>query len=147
MEFPVPESLKLEHDGLHKILLKATQETGKIGEAAKNVANILHLHFVKEEKYAMPPLALLKDLSRDKIIPEMKTVLEITQSLENDLPQMLEEHKMIVKALNELISACEKENKPHYIEFAEKLKLHAQNEEEVIYPAAILVGKYLQSKF
>jgi hypothetical protein len=28
--------------------------------------------------------------------------------------------------------------------FAEKLKLHAKNEEEVFYPAAILVGEYLK---
>ena len=30
-----------------------------------------------------------------------------------------------------------------YVEFAEDLKLHAQTEEEVTYPAAILVGEYL----
>jgi hypothetical protein len=30
------------------------------------------------------------------------------------------------------------------VHFAEKLKLHAKNEEEVLYPAAILVGEYLK---
>jgi hypothetical protein len=30
--------------------------------------------------------------------------------------------------------------------FAEKLALHAQTEEEVLYPAAILVGEYLKLK-
>lgn len=28
--------------------------------------------------------------------------------------------------------------------FAEKLKLHAQTEEEVLYPAAILLGEHLK---
>jgi hypothetical protein len=30
--------------------------------------------------------------------------------------------------------------------FAEKLMLHAKTEEEVLYPAAILVGEYLKLK-
>ena len=30
--------------------------------------------------------------------------------------------------------------------FAEKLRLHAQNEEEVLYPASILIGEYLRLK-
>jgi len=38
------------------------------------------------------------------------------------------------------------ENKPQYAEFSEKLILHAQTEEEVMYPAAILVGEYIKLK-
>ena len=53
---------------------------------------------------------------------------------------MLEEHKQIVGALENLTHAAKQENKSEYIHFAEKLKLHAQTEEEVLYPAAILVG-------
>jgi hypothetical protein len=59
---------------------------------------------------------------------------------------MLEEHKQIVAALDKLKLAATEENKTEYIEFAEKLKLHAQTEEEVMYPAAILVGKYVKFK-
>jgi hypothetical protein len=33
------------------------------------------------------------------------------------------------------------------VEFTHKLKMHAQNEEEVLYPAAILVGEYLKLRF
>ena len=32
-----------------------------------------------------------------------------------------------------------------YVHFAEKLTMHAQTEEQVLYPAAILVGEYLSS--
>jgi len=35
---------------------------------------------------------------------------------------------------------------PEHARFAEKLMLHAQTEEEVLYPAAILVGEYLKVK-
>lgn len=146
MEYKTPESLKKEHEELHKILFKATQEPGKIGEAAKNVAKILHLHFIKEEEYAIPPLSLLNELSKGNVTEEMKSVLEMTQKLQNDLPHMLEEHKLIVASLDYLLSAAKEKNKSEYVEFAEKLKLHAQTEEEVMYPAAILVGEYLKLK-
>jgi len=48
---------------------------------------------------------------------------------------MLEEHKEIVAALKNLIEAAKKEKKMEYARFADKLMLHAQNEEEVLYPA------------
>jgi len=32
------------------------------------------------------------------------------------------------------------------VAFAEKLRLHAAIEEEVLYPAAILVGKYVKQR-
>jgi hypothetical protein len=37
-----------------------------------------------------------------------------------------------------------RENKPRVQHFAERLKQHAKTEEEVLYPAAILVGEYLK---
>ena len=57
MIFSIPKSLKLEHGELHAQLSRATKEKGKIGIAAKNVANVLHAHFVKEE--VMYPAAIL----------------------------------------------------------------------------------------
>jgi hypothetical protein len=41
------------------------KEGGKVGEAAKAVANVLHPHFEKEEEYALPPLGLLSCLARE----------------------------------------------------------------------------------
>ena len=146
MEFKIPHSLKAEHEKLHQELVKATQAGGQTGEAAKAVAELLHIHFVAEEEYAMPPLGLLAPLAEGKITPEMGAVLTMTGKLKAELPHMLQEHKAIVGALEALVKAAKAESKPEYIHFAEKLILHAQNEEEVLYPAAILVGEYLKLK-
>ncbi len=59
---------------------------------------------------------------------------------------MLEEHKQIVLALNNLIAVAKKYNEKEHIEFAEALVDHAKAEEEVLYPAAMLVGQYVKSK-
>ena len=146
MEFKIPKPMKLEHEELHAQLAKATKEKGKIGEAAKAVAKVLHQHFVNEEAYAIPPLGLLPMLARGMVSEEMKEVLAMTDKLKNELPKMLEEHKAIVAALEGLKVAAKRAKKPKYIRFAEKLALHAQTEEEVSYPTAILIGEYVRMK-
>jgi hypothetical protein len=146
MEFRIPQSLKTEHEELHAELAKAARESGKVGDAAKVVASLLHPHFVKEEEYAMPPLGLLPLLAEGKVTPEMVAVLAMTDRLKAEHQQMLREHKAIVAALEKLVAAAKAENKLEHANFAEKLMLHAQNEEEVLYPAAILVGEHLKLK-
>lgn len=138
--------MKAEHAELHQELAKAIGAGGKVAETAKVVAELLHAHFVKEEEYALPPLGLLSSLAEGKVTPEMRKAIGISNRLKADLPQMLQEHKAIVSALDKLIAAAKQENKPEHAHFAEKLILHAQNEEEVLYPAAILVGEYLKLK-
>lgn len=146
MKFPIPESLKAEHEELHAELGRARDAGGRTGEAAKAVAETMHPHFVREEEIAMPPLALLTALADDDLSPEMSEVLAMTERLEAELPRMLEQHKDIVAALERLSRAAEDEDKPEIARFVEKLILHAQTEEQVLYPAAILVGRYVKLK-
>jgi hypothetical protein len=128
------------------MLRNATKEPGEIGDAAKAVAKLMHPHFIKEEEYALPPLGLLRDLAQGKVSPDMKEVLGLTNRLKAELGQMLEEHKSIVAALEVLSIAAKKANKVEYVEFAKALTLHAQTEEEVSYPTAILIGEYIREK-
>jgi hypothetical protein len=144
MEFKIPKSLQAEHAELHEELAKAIAAGGKVSEAAKTVAALLHTHFEKEEEYALPPLGVLAELAQGRVTPEMRSAIVMADKLKADLPHMLQEHKDIVVALRKLIAGAKQENKLEQARFAEKLILHAQNEEEVLYPAAILVGEYLK---
>ena len=146
MKFEIPRPLKAEHDELHGELVEATKAGGRTGDAAKTVAKLLHPHFVKEEEYALPPLALLVALSQGKVEAGMADVLKMTDRLKPELTTMLSEHKKIVGALAKLVDAAKAENKPAIVHFAEKLMLHAQTEEQVLYPAAILVGEVVRAK-
>lgn len=146
MIFTIPDPLKLEHEELHAELVRATQAGGRVGEAAKGVAKVLHDHFVKEEEFALPPLGLLSSLARGEVDEEMKIATGMTDRLKAELPKMIEEHKAVVAELKKLIAAADADNKPEHARFAEKLMLHAQTEEEVLYPASILVGEYLKLK-
>jgi hypothetical protein len=147
MKTKIPESLRLEHEELHGQLSALTKTSGKVAEAAKLVAQTLHPHFVAEEEFAIPPLGILSQLAEGNITEDMKEILKMTGRLKAELPRMLEEHKAILRALDKLIEAAHEENHPEAVEFAEKLKLHAKTEEEVTYPTAILIGKYLKLRF
>ena len=140
----IPESMKAEHQELHEELYAATQAPGPVGEAARRVADVLHAHFEREEAFALPPLGLLSDLAAGHLGPELRQALPMTERLKADLPEMLAEHQAIVAALDKLAAAAQQAGEARYVRFAEKLKLHAQTEEQVSYPTAILIGEYIK---
>ncbi|HZN25838.1 MAG TPA: hemerythrin domain-containing protein [Burkholderiales bacterium] len=142
----IPASLKAEHDQLHAELDRAAGEPGALGEAARVLARLLHPHFVKEERYAMPALTLLPKLAWGTVSSDMAWVLPLTRRLKAELPLMVLEHKDIVAALERFRARAQEAGRADYERFAEALMLHAQTEEEVLYPAAELVGQYLEIK-
>jgi hypothetical protein len=146
MKLEIPQAMKTEHDELHSELARLTGAGGRTGEAAKAVAKILHAHFVKENEYALPPLSLLVPLSQGAFDAGMAEVLKLTDKLAADMPAMLSEHQDVIVALRKLTDAATAENKPEGAEFARMLTAHAQMEEEVTYPTALLVGLYVKNQ-
>jgi hypothetical protein len=146
MSHSVPASLKAEHDHLHVELASATREPGALGEAARELADLLYPHFQKEEQYAMAPLGLLSRLAWGTVTTEMSWVLPLARRLKAELPLMLLEHKDIVAAVRRFRARADEAGRADYQRFADALLLHAHLEEEVLYPAAELVGEYLALK-
>jgi hypothetical protein len=146
MKFEIPSSLKEEHKELHESLEKFTYLPGKTGQAAKDLAKVLHPHFVKEEEFAMPQLGLLYDLAKGQVTNDMKETISMSDKLKKEWQEMLSEHKQIVAYIDKLSKAAKEEKQQQVLRFTEALKLHAKTEEEVLYPASILVGEYLKLK-
>jgi hypothetical protein len=144
MRLETPSSLREEHAELHAMLTRATREIGPLGDAARRVAQLMKPHFLREEQFAMPPLGVLREIADGEVTDEHAKVLAITTRLREELPQMLEEHRRIVEALQALLAAARAADKVEYAEFAHKLMVHAHMEEEVLYPAALLVGEYIR---
>jgi len=59
---------------------------------------------------------------------------------------MLAEHRGILEALNRLRDAAARAGRSDIVAFAETLTEHAQTEEEVMYPAAVLVGQTVRQR-
>lgn len=148
IKIQIPKSIQTEHEEIHSTLIEATKAPGRVGIAAKELAEVLHPHFVREEQIALPPLGLLAPLAAGKPLPEgvVRDALSMTDSLRSELPRMLEEHKAIRAAVEKLQLAARAEHATKYERLAEQLALHAQTEEEVLYPASVLVGDLIRAK-
>ena len=142
----IPQSLQTEHAEIHDALAKATRAPGRVGAAAKELAAVLDPHFERENQIALPPLGLLAPLAAGKTPAGLQEALAMTDALRKELPRMLEEHKQIRAANEKLRTAAREEKAYAYEQFAETLASHARTEEEILYPAAILVGDVIRAR-
>lgn len=145
---PIPKSVQAEHEAIHSTLVEATKAAGRVGKAAQQLAEVLHPHFVREEQIALPPLGLLARLAAGARLSDAEATeaLSMTDALKRELPRMLEEHTRIRAAVDNLRAAAKAERAAKYEELAGDLALHAQTEEEVLYPAAVLVGDLVRAR-
>lgn len=142
----VPASLKAEHHAIHEELDQATKLAGPVGAAARDLTAVLHPHFVREDQIALPPLGLLAPLARGEFSPDMLDVLPMTDALRVELPRMLEEHKAIRAATLRLRQAAEAAGNARVVELTQTLAAHAQTEEELFYPTAVLIGDLVRAR-
>jgi hypothetical protein len=135
-----------EHEHLHHQLDAAIASGDATGERAREVAAILQSHFEQEEAFAMPPLGLLDPLARNEPLDDatVKEAIKMAERLRDEYANMLHEHEVLTAALHRLASAAREENKPDHAAFAEALIMHAQHEEQVLYPATLVIGEYLK---
>jgi hypothetical protein len=146
MDLPVPRALRTEHQDLHRELRRLTQAGGRVGEAARRVAELLHPHFAREEDWALPPLAALVRLAQEPATADLAPLLARAERLRAELPRMLEDHRRVMEALRALKAAARAARHAEALAFADRLRHHAEVEEQVLYPAAVLVGEYLRAR-
>jgi len=143
MTLGIPGSMKEEHEELHEQLKKATEMPGKVGQAAKNVARVLHPHFERENELALPEIGIARELAEGKRSPDFAVARRLCVEFKQEYVKMLQEHQEIVKALNELEKEAKASGRRSVVEFSRNLKLHAMTEEALTYPAALMIGKLL----
>ncbi|HEX6309527.1 MAG TPA: hypothetical protein VFZ69_15120 [Longimicrobiales bacterium] len=143
-----PEPLRIEHAAIHARLEAALDAPGAVGTAASELARVLAPHFERENQIALPPLGLLASLARGEAIPPDRAAraLAMTDSLRAELPGMLEEHVRIEAAARKLEHVAREHGDAEVEELARELQLHARTEQEVTYPAAVLVGTLLRRR-
>ena len=144
MELRTPTPLQSEHQALFAEISAAARYDGRTGKAARLVARLLERHFALEDEFVFPPLGLLPALAQGTIEPEMAAALVMTNRLNDELPNLIAVQRVIIAALEELMTVAEEEGHAELVGFAENMMLHEEMERDVSYPTAILIGKYLQ---
>ena len=109
-------------------------------------ASLLGTGRAMPEQIALPPLSMLAPLARGERVATSSWLLPMTDSLRRELPRMLREHEAIRAATKRLAEAARAERQTSAARLAETLALHARSEEEILYPAAILVGDLVRAR-
>jgi len=138
----IPEALRLDHADLCAALAGIAADPGPIGAAALRLARLCVPHFEQEEHVVFPVFGLLRDLATADVRPEMAELLPLIS--EFHASQVGREHQMIVAAVQALQQAARAEDCSQVLAFTNRLQDHERIEDEVIYPAVNLVGKYLR---
>ena len=146
MLLAMPDSLRVEHEQLRADLEQAIRSGGRIGVAALAVEALLHPHFRREDDNVFLGLGLLQSVAQGKVTPGMHEIVVMADRLKMELPEMLAEHDQIREALERLGQEATKQGRPQVAHFAARLLRHASLEEDVLYPAAIVLGEYLKSR-
>jgi len=140
----VPSSIKNEHEYLLQQMHKLTLSRDSTGRIALKLDSLLQHHFQEEEDFVLPPLGHLSSLASGEIPERSIEVIQLTEKLKSQLNHMSAEHQLIKAWLGELKQAAVLDNHPQVIEFEKAVHNHATTEEEVYFPASILVGEYLK---
>jgi len=145
MELKVPQALRLEHVKLREQLYVLTKENNDLGVAARTLMELFYMHAVKEEERVLPALETLCHLAEGKVTDSMRPLKDIADDLKGGLyEELLEDHKAIVTSLKIISQAALAQGRKEYVKFGECFILHAQMEEEILYPAALVAAEYFQ---
>lgn len=145
LPFEVPRSLRAEHERIQAALSRAESAPEPVGGPARELSELLGMHVEREEFIALAPLGLLGPLAAGQYADEMQTVLPRTGVLRSGLPELLQAHDMIRAALRRLEAAARRSSNADVERLAQDLVAHLSIEEEVLYPAALLVGAVVQA--
>ena len=142
----IPKALRQGHDELRAELLRATMEPGPIGEAAERVAALCLPHFEHEEIAVFPIFGLLDDLVVGEVRPEMIEILPFIAAFKTRQQAIESNHQEITTAVTALMHAAHIEKNIEYGALVHSLKNHERLEDEVIFPAVTLMGKYISAR-
>lgn len=142
----MPSSIKKTHEYLLEQIHKITSYKDSSGRAAIKIEELMHHHFKEEEDVVLPLLGLLSSLANDQMPEQIKNIILLSEKVRPLMNHLSAEHQLIKAYLEELKQASDSEHRPEILEFEKEVSKHAISEEEVYFPAAILIGEYLKLK-
>jgi hypothetical protein len=141
-----PGPVREQYSDLYERLHAATRARGQVGEAATSAFMLLQAHYRKDMEFALPPLKYLSTLARGNVTSEISRLLTLSDKLKRELPHLYTEIDRITSALQRLADVAATEQKPEHVELARRLIHFLDLERDILYPASILVGEYIQQE-
>ena len=142
----IPKALQRDRDDLRGQLARVAGEVGQLGAMASRCVQVLLAHLLREERFALPPLSLLPLLANGFVWAEMGPGVVMAEMLKANLPDMLEDHEEMLVVLRALEQAARQAGRSDVTLLVQRLMEHAELEAEVLYPAAIVAGRFLETQ-
>jgi hypothetical protein len=139
-----PTALRAEHEILKEQMAYALSRTGDVGKMAKELEAAMKPHMAREETEVMVILEAAEDLAAGHWPANAELLLERFLALEADLRMMWKEHDQIHTLVRKLRRVADIEGEEEIVRLCDALIQHADLEEQVLYPAAIIAGRYLR---
>jgi len=141
-----PASILKEHEYLLSRIHGIASYKDSTGRAAQKLLELMQHHFTEEEDYVLPTLGLLPILTSDSLPENIDDIIKLTDKLESNTTHLNVEHQMIRAYMQETIQAAAFDKHPEIIEIEKVLRQHASLEEEILFPTALMIGRYLKLK-
>lgn len=136
----VPESLKEEHEEFIEWLKSHSDGNGQTGAALRHLLKLLEPHIERENEMVLPLLGALGGLAAGKPPENTGTVARAYEKYAGQYQTMFAEHSPIRLAIRRARKAAKVAGRGDAVEILDALSHHSRVEEEVLYPAALLVG-------
>jgi len=141
-----PSFIKREHEQLLEHVQAFTLFQDSAGLVAIKLHEIMEHHFQEEEDYVLPPLGLLPLLAGGQLPENSREIIGLTDKLQSQLSHLNAEHQLIKAHMDEMLKTSAAFNHPEIKEFEKQLLQHAKVEEEIYFPAALVIGENLKVK-
>lgn len=137
----IPESLKEEHEAFVEGLRARSAAKDQTGVALRRLLKVLEPHVEKEDELVLPLLGALGGLATGLPLEGAGPVMRSYERYASQYKDMFAEHLPIREALNKAKTAARREGYDEVVELLDALAHHSRVEEEVLYPAALLIGR------
>lgn len=144
MRTKTPKSITHTHTHLCSELDLIFNKYENIKEQVEHLFKIMAGHFKKEEKYALPPLGLLLELSEGNWDLDEDEAIKMAEEVNSKFVELKKDHEVIYGIIEDLKKIKTEENNLDLKRFITNLELHMELEDQVLYPTAIIVGNYFK---
>lgn len=137
--------LDREHAELLDTLSEASQRPDHFGKVFQNVLKIFNYHHDRELETVMPLLEYMYSRNEKNRLHDVFKLEKAWNTFRDEYDTMLNEHRQMIQWIDEVndYPSLEEDNISC---LARDLKRHIEVEEQIFYPAALMVGELIQCK-
>jgi hemerythrin-like domain-containing protein len=136
----VPKSLKEEHEAFIDGLRSHSTKKDQTGVAVGQLLKLLEPHIEKEDQRLLPLLGALGEIAAGQPLENPTAVMRAYEKYAAQYPSMFAEHLPIKESIRRARRLAKKGGYGDVVDVLDALAHHSRVEEEVLYPAALLVG-------